>query len=248
MLIEYHLNQRFASLAALGFDGSVHVHAGRVEWSGKKRVLSPLQWRFDLGDERYVTMGPPLSTTSTLALLSRGTRVYRVQRLKDNGKPDGQNLVLKDFNPWESTNYEYEIQEDICNRLKERGSSEAEVNELRNHFLTIICEQSVTTQDGIAGASEGLSPALPQGWKLAQWAAGETSKSAPSPPADRDLLRGPRAHTSSSSPFLTRRRHRRILFKELCTTVYELNNYGTVSKCLNGFVNGVFRGFLSHLY
>jgi hypothetical protein len=188
----------------------------------------------------YRTIGPPLAYETSYWLLSRACRVWKVKRVVD-GKLVGPPHVIKDYHPWKASLGERLIQENILRSLKR--SHPDQVDALRSHFVKILSDDVVSMPDGIKGSEYGCTPPLPDGFQEITWIDVEEATSV-SPYASacagvRDTHGGHTSVKTRTGAFnLNTRAHRRVVFEELCQTMYEVTNFYDALRCFRDITTG----------
>ena len=240
----------FGSSRDLGFDDTVErvrVHSAdkKVKYAyrytcqgtqGKKRV--------------FQTIGDPISEEGAYPIVSRANRVWEVGEVKldqdGNVVLDGNGdtifisddiYVLKDSWLYENARLEGDIQREIFSEL-----SEADADEARKFFLTILVE-NVVEWDGEAD----VTPVCPRcdrtriDWTMER-SGGPRSSAALAERRDRIANSKSAEAKTRSSIYRTfdARKHVRIVFKERGRCMYEVTDLRRAFQCLLGCVKGAF--------
>ena len=196
----------------------------------------------------FQTVGNPVSETAAYGIVTRATRVWRVQQVvldeKGDPKQDAggnaalfpETLVLKDAWLNDDARLESEIQQDIFSRL---GTS---AGDARRYFLDIEHCNVVKRAD----SKPDLTPICSKGQrKTSKWTPGSsyiTPLSASTHKLRQSTL-SPSKHPppdKASPPTLRARKHIRVVFKENCRSVFELNSFESFIQCILDCVKGTF--------
>jgi hypothetical protein len=219
----------------LGFDPSVRAIITE-EGEDKGKVC----WEFKVGEVTYRTIGPPLAYETSYWLLSRACRVWKVKRVVD-GKLVRRPHVIKDYHPWKASLGERVIQENILQSLKRSHPDQVEL--LRSHFVKILSDDVVSMPDGIKGSEDSCTPPLPDRIEETTWIDVEEATSvspyAPARAGVRDMYSGHTSVKPRTGAFnLDTRAHRRVVFEELCQTMYEVTNFYDALRCFRDITTG----------
>ncbi|KAF8891899.1 hypothetical protein CPB85DRAFT_248345 [Mucidula mucida] len=251
---DYHANPRlfirfvifmtFASLEDLGYDPTVE----RVRVGDSKKI----QYRFTIGDKVYQTTG--IIYELNLDLVTRATRVWSVVELDSNYLAIGTPKVLKDVWLYFDATPESDIYNAIfaaLRQLDEDGSvpenerppplqSGSSLEQDAKHYFMTIVSDSVVMING--QPDEAQEP--PAGY-LEFFYTEEEDKFA----MEAALEGTQRGDVDGNTPTLKRadgeayphkkRTHRRIVFAELCHTLYRVSTYAAFTKGLAQLVYGL---------
>ncbi|KAF9074801.1 hypothetical protein BDP27DRAFT_1415727 [Rhodocollybia butyracea] len=175
--------------------------------------VNNIRYRFVVGGRTYETVGPPISEQRAYFIVSRSTRVWRVRRVELDGSLSKEEYVLKDVWLLDDTPLEHEIQ----NRVRERLGDDVWLLAKR-YFLTITAEEVVRV-DG----EDDVTP-LPA---RRHFRTRDNQTPLPRSPVNKVTVK------------LYRRKHVRVVFKEVCASVYELVDGGSLGRCLTDTVQGL---------
>ncbi|KAF8891895.1 hypothetical protein CPB85DRAFT_1331961, partial [Mucidula mucida] len=234
----------FASLEDLGYDPTVE----RVRVGDSKKI----QYRFTIGDKVYQTTG--IIYELNLDLVTRATRVWSVVELDSNYLAIGTPKVLKDVWLYFDATPESDIYNAIfaaLRQLDEDGSvpenerppplqSGSSLEQDAKHYFMTIVSDSVVMING--QPDEAQEP--PAGY-LEFFYTEEEDKFA----MEAALEGTQRGDVDGNTPTLKRadgeayphkkRTHRRIVFAELCHTLYRVSTYAAFTKGLAQLVYGL---------
>jgi hypothetical protein len=175
---------------------------------------------------------------------SRARRIFKVHPVVD-GKVLDVTYVVKDFHPRDDVPGEKLLQDRILNSLNDEDATEA-----RKYSMAIKHDECVSIVDGIDGSDEGKTPSLLDDWSHAKWTAREPTTSSLETGVSPHSQHGPvvqdrhhiyKQHINDEVPHrlgLHRRAHRRVVFDEVCQTIYEITNLYDLAQCLRDIVKG----------
>ncbi|KAI6032186.1 hypothetical protein BKA83DRAFT_4210425 [Pisolithus microcarpus] len=225
-LIHFFCSLAFANEQQLGWDPTVQ----RVCVEGKPQYNITVCT--DEGKETVYQTTKMISDFSADAMQGRGTRVFRVRLTLQNGQPvhNAQPFVLKDS--WRELDRarEDEILVEIFDGLGKKYGTK-KVSEARDYFLTVLAAGDVI-MDGkkdkttsLLRDADELPPdfGLPADdlleWKPTRTGEGLAPKFSCVPP-------------SVKKSKIHHRIHYRLVFKEVCEPIHDLNRLDTVFKTL----------------
>jgi hypothetical protein len=265
-LIAYYLNQSYAPLPKLGYDPSVQMSVEKGPIPADENLLR-LQWIYTLASgERYKTVGEPLSNDRSFFLLSRGVRVVTACKIGKDGTLEDRKVVLKDYHAYDDTQGEREIQNDIFHRLgvkavwKQRGKPdrdlinpvpsrvELNLNEQELQAYTIARKEAqafflvIVHDDALS-----CSPALPEDHRRTRWTSQpdtthlkQTQSSNIQTSSGRhDGDQSPKPQPITQDFARKQRRHRRVVFREVCEVIPRITNFHVVLRCTRDVVTGL---------
>lgn len=204
-----------------------------------QRVLVDRQVRYcyQIDNQYYLTVGPPLSEEAAYHIVGRATRVWVVILLLPHAdgdievggqkfRLDGVRRVLKDVWLYEETPFETQIQKRILDKLH----NESKGRRLKWHFLTFIAEEVVAFQ----GKERRTRRCKDGDWEQVDWHTnsyfnhntGATSSRTIQDNASQsgiNRMRIPGAHSL--------RKHVRSVVKEECKSLYELTDFKDAVRC-----------------
>ncbi len=214
----------FAPLQDLGYDPTAEG-----VFSDKQKI----QYRFKVRGILYQTLRP--LNEPTLDILSHATRVWEVVELDEsNMMPLGEPKVLKDVWVYTGTKGEREIYDEIFTALGELDRKGAVpgnerppplvpgaslVEDAQRYFMTIVSDEVVVI-DGQPDTARGPQVGY------TEFIYSEGRAQAPSIPVPKI------AHPHKE------RTHRRIIFKEVCQTMYQISNPAEFTLGLSQVVYG----------
>ncbi len=233
----------FAPLEDLGYDPTVkRVRVGED---------SNIQYRFTIGDKVYQTTG--VIYEMNLDIVTRATRVWEVVELDSKFQSIGTHKVLKDVWLYFDATPESHIYNVIFAALRQLdadgtvadserppplqpGSSLEE--DAKHYFMTIVSD-SVVTING--QPDEAKEP--PEGYVEFSYTEAEDKFAMEA--TVEGTLRGevdgytPQLKRAKRAAYPHKRRtHRRIVFKEVCRTLYKVLSYADFTKGLAQLVYG----------
>lgn len=156
--------------------------------------------------------------------------------------------VLKDYYLYDDAKTESEIQADIFRRLclldqknSAQGKPTKHGQDARPHFMTILADEPVLLGDGAIDKT----PPRPDGFELFHYtqiekfaAPASVSGACRTDGRDTDKDQPAGSIGSDSGLKLQPRVHQRIVFKELCDTLYTLRDFNLYVECLASIVKG----------
>ncbi|KAF9032654.1 hypothetical protein BDZ89DRAFT_1063276 [Hymenopellis radicata] len=249
---DYHANPRlfirfvifmtFASLEDLGYDPTVkRIHVSKEE----------IQYRFTVGDKVYQTTG--VIHEMNLDIVTRATRVWEVVELGPGDVPIGGSKVLKDVWLYFDAKPESDIYNEIfaaLRQLDEAGSvPESErppplqpgssLEEDAKHYFMTIVSDSIVMING--QPDEAQEP--PAGYLEFFYTEEEekVAKEATIEGSQRGDVDGctPKLKRADGAAYPHKKRtHRRIVFEEVCRTLYKVLSYADFAKGLAQLVYG----------
>ncbi|KAH7098318.1 hypothetical protein BKA62DRAFT_832664 [Auriculariales sp. MPI-PUGE-AT-0066] len=242
--IRYLLFVGFGTLAELGLDETV-----TAVWDD---VTNTIQHIYKVDEVEY-RIDEPLSTDGAYHILSHAPRVYTARKLikemidgERTTRLDNNRVVLKDSWPFIGVPSETDVQTKITNKLKLVDA------EKMTNYATEVKQYLMDIQVDWVVESKGILQKTPDPRLRDERDEADKPSDATSHPmahgshqksATRDEVRdfqGPTASTISQEPLkLTGRIHRRIVYNELCETVYEIKDFRTLCQCLIHVVEGL---------
>ncbi|KAF6763698.1 hypothetical protein DFP72DRAFT_955852 [Ephemerocybe angulata] len=229
-LVRVLLFLSFASQQQLGFDPTVMKGEDGTEQ----------YFRYAVGDKWYRTVGDPIDEDGAYFLIGRGVRVWAVKECDQGGKFLSEELnVLKDAWQWDDIPTERQIQEDIMRSLAQRTkiSFEDARAKLAKYFLTIIADETLTSTPKKPSEAQQISftqrptaslPTKSRSQRTTQSVGphGPENGQAPAPVEQQEL-----AHHC--------RTNQRHVFKEMCSTYYEVCDLRVGLEVCKGYVEGI---------
>lgn len=157
-----------------------------------------------------------------------------IQDAEGNAVLHSETRALKDVWLYDDARLETEIQQDIFSKLG--GSAE----EARPYFLDILHCDVVKC----AGNQPDITPICQEARRRASEWAPRSRPSTPHSASTHKLRRStssPSKHMPPNNPISPRaRKHVRMVFKEDCQSVFELNDFQSFIKCILDCVKGIF--------
>ncbi len=233
----------FASLEDLGYDPTVQrIHVSEED----------IQYRFTVGDKVYQTIR--IIHELNLDIVTRATRVWEVIELDSEDMPIGESQVLKDVWLYFDATPESDIYNEIFAALRQldadgsvseserppplqQGSSLEE--DAKRYFMNIISD-SVVTVNG--RADEAREP--PTGYTeffYTELDEEQVAMDAVIVAAQRGDVDGctPKPKTNKAYVYPHKARiHRRVIFLEVCETLYKVFSYSKFALGLAQLVHG----------
>lgn len=236
----------FAPRAALGYDSTMKRMTTEDDQGNKQ-----IRYRYRVGKDWYETVGEPIYEDRCLDIATHGPRVWKVKKvLNADGDLADEVNVLKDYHLHDDAQTESEIQRDIFARLHQLDASNATLGnsttyeeDAKPYFMTILVDESVTLEDN---TRDQTPPRLGNSWPYKYTTVEKTAADASSKGSSRttgcDPNRDPgrRIKRTESNLKLQPRIHQRIVFKELCDTLYTLRDLQLYVGCLASVAKGIF--------
>ncbi|KAI5993511.1 hypothetical protein EDD15DRAFT_2576181 [Pisolithus albus] len=228
-LIHFFCSVAFANEQQLGWDPTVQ----RVCVEGKPQYNITVCT--DEGKETVYQTTKTISDFSAHVMQGRGTRVFQVRLMLQNGQPvrNAEPLVLKDS--WRELGRarEDEILGQIFDGLGKKYGTK-KVSEARDYFLTVVAAGDVMVHGEKDQTTSLLRDAdeLPPDLGLHRLPADDLPEWEPTRSSE-----GLTPNFSSVSPSVEKlqihhRTHYRLVFKEVCEPIHDLNRLDTVFKVL----------------
>lgn len=240
----------FASREALGYDSTVK----RVTPTDD-RGMKQIRYRYKVGKDWYETVGEPIYEDRCLDIVTHGPRVWKVKKVLDGGDLADEVNVLKDYHLHDDAQTESEIQRDIfaglhrldaCNTAL--GNPTTHEEDAKPYFMSILADESVALEDNTPDQTPSrLDNSRPYKYTRAEKLAVEASAegSARTTGCDPHRDRFPCSSGEESDLKLQPRIHQRIVFKELCDTLYALRDFQLYVGCLASVTKGMFFPYAS---
>ncbi len=242
LFIRFVIFMTFAPLEDLGYDPTVK----RIGVNEKD-----IQYRFTVGDKVYQTTG--IIHDLNLDLVTRATRVWEVIELDSEDMPIGTPKVLKDVWLYSDATPESDIYNAIFAALRQldKDGSVAEnerppplqpgsslEEDAKNYFMTILSDSVVT----INGQPDE-APEPPEDYVELFYT--ETEEKVAMEATVEGTHRGevdgctPKLKRADRAVYPHKKRiHRRIVFQEVCRTLYKVFSYADFTKGLAQLVYG----------
>ncbi|KAG7094704.1 hypothetical protein E1B28_005523 [Marasmius oreades] len=216
---------------------------GQLDWDPTVTRLSKMVngsdivvYEYKIGCRRFHTAGNPISERSAYHLVSRATRVWKVQEVTHAG-PSDSTYVLTDVWPYKDAKLEREILDDIFEKLAnvdeentKNGTPTTHAKDAKPFFLTILEDVPVTNTEG-----ENDVTVFPPNYQRVQWTDGR-QLDASRRDSSLDGIRSSDLFVPDPYKLRSRRfqgrKHVRRLVKEVCESVYELSDMLQFVKCM----------------
>jgi hypothetical protein len=184
----------------------------------------------------------------------------------NDGTLEDQKVVLKDYHAYEGTQGELEIQNDIFHRLgvkavwKQRGEPDRDlIDPIPSRVELNLNEQElqvyITARDEaqpfflviLHDDTLSCSPALPEDHRRTRWTA-QADKTHLKQAQSSNIQTSSGRHDGDQSPkpqpitkdfARKQRRHRRVVFKEVCEVIPRIGNFHVVLRCTRDVVTGL---------
>ncbi|KAF8867934.1 kinase-like domain-containing protein [Mucidula mucida] len=226
LFIRFVIFMTFAPLEDLGYDPTVK----RIGVNEKD-----IQYRFTVGDKVYQTTG--IIHDLNLDLVTRATRVWEVIELDSEDMPIGTPKVLKDVWLYSDATPESDIYNAIFAALRQLDKDGSE--DAKNYFMTILSDSVVT----INGQPDE-APEPPEDYVELFYT--ETEEKVAMEATVEGTHRGevdgctPKLKRANRAVYPHKKRiHRRIVFEEVCRTLYKVFSYADFTKGLAQLVYGL---------
>ncbi|KAI5984940.1 hypothetical protein EDD15DRAFT_2374621 [Pisolithus albus] len=226
-LIHFFCSLAFANEQQLGWDPTVQ----RVCVEGKPQYNITV--RTDEGKETVYQTTKTISDFSAHAMQGRGTRVFQVRLMLQNGQPvhNAEPLVLKDSWRELDRTREDQILVQIFDALEKKYGTD-KVTEARDYFLTVVAAGDVMVHGEKDETTSLLRDELPSGYSLHRLPADDTPNCKPTRSGEGLTPIFSCVPPSAKNSKIHHRTHYRLVFKEVCEPIHDLKRLDTVFKVL----------------
>ncbi|KAI5996896.1 hypothetical protein F5J12DRAFT_725499 [Pisolithus orientalis] len=175
----------------------------------------------------------------------RGTRIFKVHLRSRDGKLDAEPVVLKDSWRESDRDREDKILEQIFDDLRKLGTEVEQ--EARQYFLTVVEAGDVTVHGMIDGTTSLLHGSdLPADCASYALSVDGILKAKPTRSSEGLAQSLPSVPGATKHSKIQHRIHFRLVFKEVCTPIHELQHLGTAFQTLQDVLKGLLTLQLLH--
>jgi len=232
--------------------------------SGASSYRYEIAYRYQVGQKFFLTEGPPISEEAAYWVASRATRVWRVREMFFPNPGDetvytlGDLKALKDAYLFDDAVLEKDIRNQIMKSLE--GVAEVNIEDAARYFMDYELDEVVRlpsenekwVEDDLTSCTDANKRAfytpdsngralntLPESQRTST---SQRDSNRPTPTDSQASASGGQtkpAETYWDNLQYHRRKHVRTVFSQVCQSIYELDNWTTLMRCMGDLTKGL---------